>query len=79
MKRYFCEKCLRVVRCHRLPDNVTENHNGAAQPGHQLIGICRHHTESGTRHQINHRGRVLAHLGSTRKISASSAKAKSKK
>jgi hypothetical protein len=79
MKRYYCDKCQRVVRCRRLPDDITQNLNEKVEPGHNLLGTCRYHDSGASRNQVNDRGRVVAGFGSTRKTSASKVKTKSKK
>jgi len=79
MKRYYCGTCQRVVRCRRLPDGAVENLNERAAPGHALLATCRHHEEGAPRSQVNDRRHVHASFGSTRKLSASSARSKSKK
>lgn len=77
MKRFYCTVCKRIRRVRQLPPGVEKNINNA-----YTTGECRWHGEAlagkATRAQVNHRGRIVAGLGSTRKMSASSAKSKSK-
>ncbi|MCR4301821.1 MAG: hypothetical protein NUV51_09445 [Sulfuricaulis sp.] len=79
MKRFYCETCGKVKRVRVMPDSVVSNMREKAEPGHQMIGRCRWHDESGGRARIHGRVRSIADLGSTRKISASAAKSRSKK
>ena len=81
MKRFFCETCQKVKRVRVLPDDASENLNAAAKPGHRMIGTCRWHAadERRPRKVLNSRQHRGAKLGSTRKMSASAAKSKSKK
>jgi hypothetical protein len=76
MKRFFCTLCKRVRRVRVMPDDVVPT---AADVVSDRRGTCRHHARGdASRAQVNHRGRVVARLGSTRKMSSSSAKSKSK-
>jgi hypothetical protein len=70
MKRFLCSQCQRVVRVRQLPP-VTE---GKPFP----IGVCRHHGVNGSRARVMSRVQIVAGFGSTRKISATSQKSKSK-
>lgn len=74
MIRFYCTECKKVKRVRRLPKTVEKLDDGTYSSG-----ICRFHVDTGNRATLNSRTRVLAHLGSTSKMSATAAKSKSKK
>jgi hypothetical protein len=85
MKRFFCTTCTRIKRVRVLPSDVKlqidASGSGLVPIGvlQNRTGTCRWHDHIGERRGIMGRARVLSHLGNTSKMSASSAKAKSKK
>ncbi len=83
MKRFFCTTCQRIKRVRTLPDNVKTVYDEdtgrhvVAGVVEDRVGTCRWHGEAdrplsarSTHRQVNHRGNVGAHLGSTRKVDA---------
>ncbi len=80
MKRFFCLTCKRQKRVRRLPSDVHPVLDAQLNVTGYTPGNCRWHSATGqTRAQVNDRQHVHAGLGSTRKMSASAAKSKSKK
>ena len=80
MLRFYCTDCKRNKRVARRPDNVHEITDSDNKIVGYTQGTCNSHARGEeSRKRINDRGRVLAHLGNTSKMSASAAKSKSKK
>lgn len=77
MKRFYCETCKKVKRVRSLPPGTADNLSVITDPTKRL-GNCRFH-DTTSRATAQDRSRHVTGLGSTRKISASSAKTKSKK
>ncbi len=73
MKRFFCLTCNQQRRVRRLPHLKTP-----ATLANLATGYCRWHDRNVSRTDLMDRSKVVAGLGSTRKISASSQKSKSK-
>lgn len=71
MRRFFCTECKKVKRVRRMPSSVATPEADAVT---DRIGQCSFHTETVSRGKV----RIVARLGSTRKLSASSQKTKSK-
>lgn len=79
MKRFWCKTCQRTKRVRRLPDDVVPLTDGNKIVGYSE-GTCDYHDRGvQTRAQVMGRVRVLSHIVNRKKISASSAKSKSKK
>ncbi len=82
IKRFYCTICKRVRRARVLPQSVISHVEGGREIGPQdRVGQCRWHGRGDgmSRAAVTSRVRVVKHLGSTRKTSASAAKSKSKK
>jgi hypothetical protein len=83
MKRFYCTICKKVKYVRVLPpgSEPIEGMNNEAPSETNRTGVCRWHNrgDGKSRAAVNSRTRVVAHWGSTRKMSASSAKSKSKK
>lgn len=81
MKRFFCTKCNRIVRTRKLPPLEPQAYpdNGETlQPAVRLrTGTCRWH-DGPPRRTAMDRVRVVARIGKTSKMLATSAKTKSK-
>lgn len=76
MRRFYCTICKKQKRIRRFPSNCpTENIKVEDR-----LGTCRFHGRGDgvSRSSINSHKKVGAHLGSTRKLAASSARSKSK-
>jgi hypothetical protein len=72
MFRFFCSTCNAVKRVHSRPRNVLEE---VTKPS-ERIGCCNWH--GANRAIAMNRVRFTKHIGSTRKLSSSSQKTKSK-
>jgi len=78
MKRFWCSVCDKIRHVRIMPGNVIEPSSDKPE---ERIGTCQWHDRpvNVSRDKINSRVHIGAHLGSTRRHSASAAKSKSKK
>lgn len=87
MKRFWCTTCCGFKRVRQLPDNVQtqfDADSGMTVASGRVAdrkGTCDFHARGDgmSRAAAMSRKRVISGIGSTRKMSASSAKTKSKK
>lgn len=76
MKRFLCRICKKYIRVRVLPPDVDQTLINRVKPGSPVPeGTCRWHDTE----QPRSKQHIGYHLGSTRRVSAASAKSKSKK